>query len=1404
MADEIYNSSVVPVDEEELERFRQSWANELGSNHTKSQASSSTQIPPIQSPPVVLGSSSRATSASRIFNFKDDDNSVTFEKQIETVSSSMKTLDISDNGQELPKAVALFHKATNYERMGNLSEALKLYREASRLDNDIEFTFRKNWQHKLNTTQDHQDESNDSFFNYYLFAPSSTQSHNVSTLDDLAKSISEFNPQLVPKSPTSKKNWMHKLPFELIGRIIQWTLLRDTSTLCSISLVCRRYFMLTRDRTVWKFLCEQLHDTRAMEIEYRSRAPKDWFEVFLDKPRVRKDGLYISRVNYTRQGFAEASYRFLRFLPDTQQCILWTTTVEPRDAVKQIQDPVIVYQKRLKGVMFGNYKFLSPTKVSLEFTDPERPGMNFKASLELSSTKRGLHNKLTWIEYHCTHFRSRGNNNKKAGKGKKDVSTSDEGFEEVINEIPVRNNDRGDVQQHMNLHHFEELMKLFHEHKREDGATGFDIDMFREVFGKVLGGNLSFDQMTQLFMKIDANSDGTVDWDEFSTYMMSGTMEADNLSHVFDERIRKLVNCPHKDMIKKIEFIPRERKYISVGRDGTTCLWAPNLKLQRTINTTELNPKQSWIADAAYMHDQSKLALITDDRQLCIYDVLSIKPRLLVSISQLDSNPLCIAIAPQYEEERDLILFGDDGGYINVVTISRKFLSENSGDVEMESLTPAKLLKKDAVKKNYITFYRRKIHNDWVLKIQYYPDMNAFVSCATENTRSLVIGDLERKTVRFINVPKGIKCFDFCKRPSFLVTGGRDKIVRLWNPYVLSKPAGSLYGHNATIMNILVNHEEGHVISLSEDKVIKIWNARNLNCLQTLVDKIPHRPENIISSIYFDYNNHQLISGSNKLESWPLYKNTKHAVARSHYAPIVAAMYNSNFHQIVSGCQNGTISIWHLVTGEKYFQFNNAHEKYELTAMCYDKSGRRLITGGRNGILKMWNFNNGQILRKFKKEEASEITNVEYVEMGSNKYVIAVGWDRKISVFLEDSSHFEHLPVRVFNGSGTTAHKGHMDDITSLAFCPPNILATGSADGVIVSWNLESGYIKATMKEPFLDFRGKDEKAIEKLLFLFDEKTSKTKNYRAPLVSCHADGHLRYWEPHYGYLLYEANLQLHEWEGLTCMSTDTQLTTMLIGGSSGHIRILDLETDNLGSNENQPYKQPFSLRLVWRAHVQSITSVSFVPNHEIVVTASLDSTVRLWTIKGAHIGVLGQEELWNIADTKTFKPTPADVVHETQMEEQRNQLLTLQQEYMKKNVTVKASQKVLKKKEGEDDQRVIAIQSQIIKRWKEYVEKKKSSESWTVSPELMKLKNKRLFFSLQTPKTMNHVKNIRVKHEAVYRLLECHSLEEVPSSLPALVKSRNIKVDGLRSNYSQIPAKKERILPIAAFPGRVK
>ena len=43
---------------------------------------------------------------------------------------------------------------------------------------------------------------------------------------------------------------------------------------------------------------------------------------------------------------------------------------------------------------------------------------------------------------------------------------------------------------------------------------------FIAAFGKVLGRGLNYKQLNQLFMKIDADSGGSVDWNEFMNYML--------------------------------------------------------------------------------------------------------------------------------------------------------------------------------------------------------------------------------------------------------------------------------------------------------------------------------------------------------------------------------------------------------------------------------------------------------------------------------------------------------------------------------------------------------------------------------------------------------------------------------------------------------------------------------------------------------------------------------------------------------------------------------------------------------------------------------------------------------------------------------------------------------------------
>ena len=56
-------------------------------------------------------------------------------------------------------------------------------------------------------------------------------------------------------------------------------------------------------------------------------------------------------------------------------------------------------------------------------------------------------------------------------------------------------------------------------------------------------------------------------------------------------------------------------------------------------------------------------------------------------------------------------------------------------------------------------------------------------------------------------------------------------------------------------------------------------------------------------------------------------------------------------------------------------------------------------------------------------------------------------------------------------------------------------------------WNLEGGTIRFALRDPFLSFRKHDEKPVEKVVFINDPTST-----QLILVSCHADGSIRFWD----------------------------------------------------------------------------------------------------------------------------------------------------------------------------------------------------------------------------------------------------------------------------------------------------
>jgi len=67
------------------------------------------------------------------------------------------------------------------------------------------------------------------------------------------------------------------------------------------------------------------------------------------------------------------------------------------------------------------------------------------------------------------------------------------------------------------------------------------------------------------------------------------------------------------------------------------------------------------------------------------------------------------------------------------------------------------------------------------------------------------------------------------------------------------------------------------------------------------------RPEDRLSAFAFDDSRGQLLTASTSIRAWPLVKTAAEVIETGHDQPVIAALYNPNFHQVVSGDESAQV-----------------------------------------------------------------------------------------------------------------------------------------------------------------------------------------------------------------------------------------------------------------------------------------------------------------------------------------------------------------------------------------------------------------------------------------------------------------------------------------------------------------
>ena len=828
---------------------------------------------------------------------------------------------------------------------------------------------------------------------------------------------------------------------------------------------------------------------------------------------------------------------------------------------------------------------------------------------------------------------------------------------------------------------------FFIKKEREETELTLDQEQFCELLSIVLSKGTKEDY-SELFEKVDVNKEGYIDWDKLCSHLLLQYYEKDDRiksTQVPQWQPLKYISCPHKDVINRFVAVGNPVKYYaSASREGTVAFWSLELKMTRSFhvqtNPEEIRPRDLWVTHFTPLAHINKLALSLTSKEIAIYDLSSkTEFNCQYRIFGLQCTPICLDYwSNPIKSSHSILSFADTGGNVYAIIFTNALIAlferpMQPAGTKKESCLQIDIDEIEKGSYQHARLYKHSCHAEWVRKVQYLSSLDCFISCCTTNTNSMTLGWVEKgqfemRTTCF-NVQQGLNSFDFNAKANLIATAGINTQVCLWNPYVISKPVGVLQGHMQSVVTVNFVQNKNQLISLSKEKVLRIWDTHLQVCLQRLSGIFPKVVDPAVT-MFFDQERAKLFSSfNNQMTVLSMKAEIKDKII-SHEHAVTDAFYSKNFNQIVSVCAGSVITMWMLDTGQKVKQFTNAHGNSEITCLSQDPTGTRLLTGSTDGTIKIWDFN-GQCHNILMAGNGNpcEVCQIMYLKSS----IITVGWDKAITCF--PTSQLKTFYVYPVDWKGRLEHQ---DDILSTTFIPPRTLVTGGYDGDIVLWNVitEQAYRHlATKKAPtVLKDRGHSRshskrsspvasarkqsgkgKAIQSNIFLnpspvayMEDSVSSSSSYAmccmlclssranpvsatgpANLVSATSGGTVIFWNSHSSQIAGE--FLSHDQASSIVMATDEKNKYLVSGDSDGICKVWSIETYCITSSDI-PVRVPPKLYKTFNPHSDSITSINILKRGDtnLVLTTSTDCCLILSTLNGLQIGIFGQEHHWNI------------------------------------------------------------------------------------------------------------------------------------------------------------------------------
>jgi WD40 repeat protein len=746
-------------------------------------------------------------------------------------------------------------------------------------------------------------------------------------------------------------------------------------------------------------------------------------------------------------------------------------------------------------------------------------------------------------------------------------------------------------------------------------------------------GQLSDEDFRTYFLRIDANCDGFVDWQELCHYLIleiaATELKMGERSLNFIQKTGKVIathDCQHRDPVRSIIICHSTGEYVTLSSDSI-----------RFWRITDLNFRGAILAPGlfsamALFEKTSHMAVATSDRRLLIFDFEKLE-QLPAEISASPSGDRIkrmshwdCASALKVLQTTHLPLYNVPTSMLNAEFCDNAplqrvfFVADDQGILQVfRFFGPSR---RQSVDVRTQRIGRHKVHDAEITQMSAVAVYQCYATSSLDATVKFWEYDIHRDELtvnRTIRDNTPIITFHFSNVHKQLVTASVSRDAYVWSlspPKRLSK----LGGHYNTLLKVtefVTTTDDHYILTMTNRKEIRLWDAGNYRLAREWIDRDMQRPENRFSAVVFDERFHAIITASGVPCRWSedAALLASYLERHSHSAGIVGCFYLPPFRQILSLDERGTFSVWDPGTGARAISVEPewAPDMPSCRVAALDTSGRRAVTGTSDRVVKLWNYNVGLELAQVKLAgDPIMVSAVEYLCIAGREFIAVGGWDRAVTLYTEVIPG-EFSVFRKF--------KDHTSDVTCIAGFREGVVS-GTAGGEIMTWKLDTSVHQCEAAIP--DGLGAECVVCIDNYAIFGDEGGHIHVFSLPTVQL---------------------LSSVEAHGITKEHSITAIavsaTKMFTGDSLGYLRKWRVED-----------RMTLIPGPLFRGHLAAIRSVVLTPDGNFLVSGGSDMNVRLFFAETCeYIGLFHQCNSWTLEDPTTWAglpPADVDMSHFTE------------------------------------------------------------------------------------------------------------------------------------------------------------